>query len=62
MLEKLIFACPRCESVKRTYSDIFDHIKRCEGKDALPDAPLPSEIIGSTPMGPGSLMPAPKAQ
>jgi hypothetical protein len=31
VLEKLIFVCPKCKSVKRNYSDIFKHMEECEG-------------------------------
>ncbi len=33
VLEKLVFACPRCMTVKRTYTEIFKHASQCEGKD-----------------------------
>jgi len=26
VLEKLVFSCPKCMSVKRTYNEIFKHI------------------------------------
>ena len=29
VLEKLIFVCPKCKSVKRNYNDIFKHLSEC---------------------------------
>lgn len=31
VLEKLVFSCPKCMSVKRTYNEIFKHISECNG-------------------------------
>ncbi len=31
VLEKLVFSCPKCRSVKRTYNEMFKHITTCEG-------------------------------
>jgi hypothetical protein len=33
VLEKLVFSCPKCLKVKRTYTEIFKHMKECDGKD-----------------------------
>ncbi len=33
VMEKLVFSCPRCRTVKRTYNEIFKHIENCEGPD-----------------------------
>jgi hypothetical protein len=37
VLEKLIFSCPRCQNVKRTYDEIFKHIQACQGSDPNKD-------------------------
>lgn len=57
VLEKLVFSCPRCGNVKRNYSDIFNHLQKCDGQEANPDIPFPLENQSSTPVGPGTLMP-----
>lgn len=35
VLEKLVFQCPRCLNVKRTYIEIKKHIDQCEGKEKI---------------------------
>lgn len=50
VLEKLVFKCPKCDKVKRTYNEIFKHMETCDG--GAGSAPLPSF---ATPVGPGSL-------
>jgi hypothetical protein len=32
VLEKLVFSCPKCEQVKRTYAEIQKHVVECQGK------------------------------
>ena len=57
VLEKLVFSCPRCNSVKRTYTEIFKHMETCEGAAPLNPQPVEKELLQVTPIGPGSLVP-----
>ena len=34
VLEKLVFSCPKCNNVKRTYTEIFKHMTECQGKES----------------------------
>jgi hypothetical protein len=51
VLEKLVFACPRCLTVKRTYTEIFKHAATCEGRDqnAVDQGKILNDL--GTPMG-----------
>jgi Galactose oxidase, central domain len=31
LLDSLVFSCPKCSSVKRTYNEIFKHASTCDG-------------------------------
>lgn len=31
VLEKLVFSCPKCKDVKRTYTEINKHLIGCDG-------------------------------
>lgn len=33
VLEKLVFSCPKCAEVKRTYNEIHTHMNNCAGAD-----------------------------
>jgi glutaredoxin len=33
VLEKLVFSCPKCKDVKRTYTEINKHLLNCDGEE-----------------------------
>jgi hypothetical protein len=55
VLEKLVFACPRCLQVKRTYTEIFKHAQQCDGVTSLSSDVLMAQPVGA-PVGAGGLM------
>lgn len=55
ILDAMVFACPKCQTTKRNYHEIFKHISTCEGKDAQMLGEPPIGTVGG-PVGPGSLV------
>lgn len=45
VLEKLVFSCPKCQKVKRTYTEIFSHMQECDGKELTDSVMKEAHIV-----------------
>lgn len=52
VLEKLVFQCPKCNSVKRTYNEMNTHMRTCDGAPAIVQGSIPDPHAVGTPIGP----------
>ena len=49
ILEKLVFMCPKCLTVKRTYNEVLKHINECKGPSEPGVDPVVDSIKQITP-------------